>query len=379
MSNKKNKMYHLMRILFNKSKGQVRGIDFALALVIYLFILTNVFVMIASFYDPSFRQLSSVSKKDELNTIFSTLFELEGSPVDWQTYPTSVLGAMDEFQPGFSGGLLHDLDATKIARLAGTAPGDWYLNYETLVNGLGLTKNDLAISIAPVFYTSILDLTFDGGTNTLSGVVHVEKNGLPLENTRLWITVIDSALITTEITGTTNNAGNYTFSTSVNPSNLYAVVAFAIASSGDQSHAMAIIDNTNVEQQFLQGAILMEDITNTTSRVRIISQPIGDEAKALVLFPHVQAYTPSEEILNSTTLGWEGSLGAPLNGTVVTVIGYYSGGTFLGFSAVSAPVYLTLENGLIYGPFDAMSNEVYSRTEIMEIRNILVEVTLWYW
>ena len=74
-----------MRKLFRfNRKGQIRGVDFALSMIIFMIIFAEVIVLTLTFLEPKYQNLGSKAFEDRANQISSAFFISTGYPVYWE-------------------------------------------------------------------------------------------------------------------------------------------------------------------------------------------------------------------------------------------------------------------------------------------------------
>jgi hypothetical protein len=66
-------------------KGQVRGVDFALAMLIFIIAFSQIIIVLSNLLIPSLVQMDTYSKEQELDTLYSNIFYSQGHPADWGT------------------------------------------------------------------------------------------------------------------------------------------------------------------------------------------------------------------------------------------------------------------------------------------------------
>ena len=106
---KKNKG---LKSILKRKKAQIRGVDFALALLIFVIAFSQVIIVLSNLLIPSLVQMQTYSQEQELNKLYSNIFFSEGTPSNWGTIATSSFSDFKLGTMGASGGL----DFTKINR-----------------------------------------------------------------------------------------------------------------------------------------------------------------------------------------------------------------------------------------------------------------------
>ena len=132
-------------------RGQIRGIDFAVAAFFFVIVLGQLVVVILNANILIVEQRETNTTKEDLLEFANLIFESEGNPNNW--------GNLYNQAPDYFGLALQELattgfelDPTKLARLNADSvniPGysNFYINYETLHDLLGL-ENDMNFHLA---------------------------------------------------------------------------------------------------------------------------------------------------------------------------------------------------------------------------------------
>ena len=102
---------NLQKLTRNR-RGQVRGIDFALAMLIFIIAFSQIIIVLSNLLIPSLVQMETYSQEQELDTIYSNIFYSQGYPTNWGSIGNSYLS---DFRAGLLGNQ-DSLDFTKINR-----------------------------------------------------------------------------------------------------------------------------------------------------------------------------------------------------------------------------------------------------------------------
>ncbi len=157
MNNKKGTSFVTF---LHQKRAQIRGIDFALALLIFILAFSQVILVLTNLLIPSLVQLEAYSQEQEVNKHFSNVFLTQGTPTSWGTIPTDVL---PEFKLGLQNthGLL---DFTKINRLVSGVSSYWAIDYVSVKISYSMIKDfvieitspiNIEINSMEVFYSYI--------------------------------------------------------------------------------------------------------------------------------------------------------------------------------------------------------------------------------
>ena len=75
-----------------KSKlAQIRGVDFALAMLIFIIAFSQVVLVLTNLLIPSLIQMETYSKEQDLNRLYHNVFLTEGTPSNWGQIGTATM------------------------------------------------------------------------------------------------------------------------------------------------------------------------------------------------------------------------------------------------------------------------------------------------
>jgi len=383
-----NRRKSKLKVLFRNTKAQIRGVDFALALLIFVIAFSQVIIVLSNLLIPSLVQMETYSQEQELNKLYSNIFYSQGNPSNWGTMPSSGL---TDLELGLMG-INFELDYTKINRLTSGISDYWALNYLDIKVAYGLIR-DFAVSVYSPISVEIDNVNIAFGEITITGVV--KELLTEIEGADIWVLSIDeNNNVATNYTTTQNFSGDIRFESVINADETdhYTIVAFAQVGEIYQAYTITrlVKQSAGLEYEIIDfdfQPFVYEDTTKQTSAINVNyeRESLSDEATAIVVFPFtglgVNHYSQS---LAKTTLDTENIYQAtgipiPANGLAVLVINDRSDTTYTaGYMGV--PMFQNDENGQIFAHSNFAEQTTFiSLTKTMLVRNILLKCQVWYW
>ncbi len=377
-----------LKAFLRNTKAQIRGVDFALALLIFVIAFSQVIIVLSNLLIPSLVQMENYSQQQELDKLYSNIFYTKGNPTDWGTISTD--GLVD-FKLGLMGAN-SELEFTKINRLTSDISDYWAFNYLDIKVSYGMVR-DFAVSIYSPITIEIESYTAAFGTITVDGVV--KELLTPIENADIWLfSVDDNNNVATNYTTTQNISGDIKFHAVLNAdeTNHYTIVAFAQVGEIYQAYTVIRLVKESVGLEYELSdfdfrPFVYENKAHLTSAIdfNYEKESISDEATGVVVFPFsglgVSYYRQS---LVATTLGSEEiyqgtNIPIPANGLAVLVVSDRTDTTYTaGYMGI--PMFQDDENGNIFAHSSFADQTTYiSQTRTMLVRNILLKCQLWYW
>jgi len=384
----KNNQKKKLSAFLKSKKAQIRGVDFALALLIFIIAFSQVIIVLSNLLIPSLVQMENYSQQKEVDKLFTNIFYSQGNPTNWGT--TSTAGLSD-FQLGLMGST-SELDFTKINRLTSDISNYWKLNYLNIKVSYGIVR-DFAVSIYSPITIEIQDFTAAFGTITLFGVV--KEIMTPIEGADVWAVSIDeNNNVATNYTTTQNLSGDIKFQAVLNADETdhYTIVAFAQVGEIYQSYTVIrlVKESFGLEYEMADfdfRPFVYKSTNQLTSAININyeRESLSDEATAVVVFPFsglgVSSYSQSlvQTTLASTDIYQGTNIPIPANGLAVVVVNDRSDTTYTaGYMGI--PMFQDDENGQIFAHSSFAEQTSYvSQTRTLLMRNILLKCQIWYW
>ncbi|MFW9853170.1 MAG: hypothetical protein ACFFDS_09515 [Candidatus Thorarchaeota archaeon] len=372
--------------LKKNKKAQIRGVDFALALLIFVIAFSQVIIVLSNLLIPSMVQLETYSQEQELNKLYTNIFLSTGNPSNWGYIGTSSL-------TDFRLGLLDNketLDYTKINRLSNGISDYWYINYISVKASYGLTR-DFAIGV----YSPIsIDIDYSVAFDDITITGQVTEHQTPIENADVWVFVINgNNEVYTNYTTTKVISDTISFKSTfvVNVTNFYSVVAFAQVGEIYQDYTTLNLESSDGinygEANFDLNPFVRENTVSLYSSIDV-SLPrstLSDEAAVFALFPFKNIDVSYYKYDMLKTGNDEGNvylreaIPIPSKGLALILLHEREDTTYRrGFMGV--PMFLSSKNGGIYGTSADLSTQGYiSETRVLFVRSVLIKCQIWYW
>jgi hypothetical protein len=383
---KSNKKHRLKRL--RKSKiAQIRGVDFALAMLIFILAFSQIVLVLTNLLIPSLVQIETYSQEQDLNKVYHNIFLTEGTPSDWGQIGTA---SMSDFRLGLLNNQ-NSLDFTKINRLVSSITSYWSVNYINVKMSYGLIA-DFAIEISSSIRVSIDEYTSAFGNINLYG--SVKEFQTDIKDAKIWAFVIDAdGNVAINSTTTQNISDSISFHSSFSTtiSDYYTIVVFAEVGELYQDYTVMRIykggglEYSEIAMDYTPFVRENTDVDYSAVDVSITRAPLSDEAQAIVVFPFedpsVSYFKQNLQQIGSVEgeIYFGEQVAMPADGLAVVVvherenIEYRAG--YLG-----VPMFLRQSDGGIYGPYSELNQQTYiSETYIMNMRGLLVKCRIWYW
>ena len=185
-------------------RGQVRGIDFTISIVIFLLTMTQILVLTNSFITANRSHLNQLENQGVVDSISGDILSNPGT-ANWVTITTSSIPSDWDF------GLSSDygISPYKLSRLSHRSLDSMVLDYDKIAEGLEIQNKTYQIEIYNTIKTSIIDInTAALPVTVIAG--NVTQNQRPVNNAEVWIFTIDHTNYEiSQAQATTNSSGVY--------------------------------------------------------------------------------------------------------------------------------------------------------------------------
>ena len=374
--------------LTRNRRGQVRGVDFALAMLIFIIAFSQIIIVLSNLLIPSLIQMETYSQEQDLDTIYSNIFYSQGYPTDWGSIGTSYLS---DFRVGLLGNQ-ESLDFTKINRLSSGILDFWKIDYIRTKISFALIQ-DFALEIYSPITISINSVQMAFDKITINGIVAEYQT--PIDGADVWIFSIDANNnVASNYTQTKDISGVVSFKSTidVNTTEYYSIVAFAQVGEIYQDYTTLRMKNEASGLDYFQSDFVLNPFVreNTASKassvdISVSRTQLSDEAQAFVLFPYgdidiTHRTAPLAQVDNDEGQVYLAeNIPAPADGVAVVVVQEREGTEYrAGFMGI--PMFLTENLGGTYGPISQMPGSSYiSVTHTLIVRNVIVKCQMWYW
>ena len=364
-----------MKLTFlRKKKGQIQGVDFALAMIVFMIIFAEVIVLSLSFLQPKYLNLEDRAFETRVDQVSDAFFSSTGYPSYWEYNYSKQFNSFGLRKVGST-----DLDANKISRINSQAL--YSLGYKSLINNFSITR-DFGFQL-------YLDSVFEiNGTLTLTQPNTRIDVVCSVGDCDVWIyLILPDNSIAFSTSGVTDASGEFsdTFNIGMGtlPNGYYTLVSFARSSKG---HYAMDIDNVIVGLESNLGIkFLVQENLASSGLATINSQNFGSLStlSAIILYPfrtgeealgydtHTIVTPNSEEIFN---------LRLPTNGScVVLLTGETASGAFSRKQFIY-PSMLTENFGTVFGADELPEQiELTKIEELVTIRECIFKAVLFVW
>ncbi|UJG40628.1 MAG: hypothetical protein K9W45_12435 [Candidatus Heimdallarchaeum aukensis] len=376
----------ILKKLRRMRKGQVRGIDFALGMLIFIIAFSQVIIVLTHLLVPSIMQMENYSEYQELDKLYGLIYYSKGNPSNWATIGTSSL---TDFSLGLSGDD-GQLSFSKINRLTSDIADYWKIDYQFVKTSYGLLK-DFAISVDSVIKIQLDSFSAGFGSLTVKG--KVLEDTVSIENVAITTFALDkenNLFINTTTTKKNTNEATFISTLSVSTSNYYTIVIFANIDEIYETYYVFRIYKPNdsfeyekVDFNFRPLVLENKEKHSSAIDVRFSSPAITEEAVATVLFSKRDV---GKSFYNQT-LSQESSLEEgnfylgtnipiPTQGLAVVVVQENDGLNYrAGYMGI--PMFLTETASSIFGNEEILSGEYIYSFDLLYVRNRLVKCQIW--
>lgn len=384
MNNKKGTSFVTF---LHQKRAQIRGIDFALALLIFILAFSQVILVLTNLLIPSLVQLEAYSQEQEVNKHFSNVFLTQGTPTSWGTIPTDVL---PEFKLGLQNthGLL---DFTKINRLVSGVSSYWAIDYVSVKISYSMIK-DFVIEITSPINIEINSMEVFYSYIEVKG--EVLEYYTSIEGANIWAFAIDSEnQVSTNSTTTKNIDDSIAFSVAIpiDAADYYVVAIIAEVGGIYQDYEVKHLERVGFPLDFEYRdfdiiPFIQENDDSPSSAIDVSYNKLSieDEVSATVVFPFegldVQYFQQDMILIDVPEEGdiYQAlNVPVPSSGFAVVIITEQTSSDYrVGY--IGIPMLLSPEHGGYYGATDKLAQTTISMNQMITIRDILVKCQIWY-
>ncbi|MHA2098109.1 MAG: hypothetical protein ACW99A_05435 [Candidatus Kariarchaeaceae archaeon] len=371
--------------LFKSRRGQIRGIDFSLAIIIFTLTLGQILLLTNTFIDGNRSQIEFEERQEFADSLANKLVfnsGFNGTSDNWATTPTSSLIADPKWNLGLS--TQGSLDPYKLSRLSNRSISTLQLDYDTVKQGMN-ASNNIRIEILNSITVSVVNINDDfAGTVAIQGFV--TKSSSPLFNASLWLYMIDPLQNVIQAQGFSDSLGFYSIPLSITTTNNQFYPFAVIARFGLNSEDVYVRNYVRGSPQLIDTtkvSVLNSSVVGSGSTVRITSEmPAASDPTIFALFPgNIQGNTNyTIDTLSVDGSNWSNDqiLIPPFNSVVFVTIGTAANGTDL-VAFVDFPI--SLDNGISspVQPSKIPSATSSSRFISVMVRGLIMDVVVTVW
>ncbi len=378
--------------LFNKrfnKRGQVRGIDFALAMLIFIIAFSQVVIVIFHLLVPSIMQMDTYNNNQEIDKITNLVFNSPGSPNNWATIGTPNL---NDFVMGLNEAN-KELSFSKINRLTPDLIDYWRLDYVSVKVSYGLFK-DFAIGIDSPIVLNISSYSIGFGKIVIEGEIYDRASVSPIPNVEVTSFAIDTNnSVSVNVTKTQYKNGTYKFkaSLSVADSDYYSIAVFAKLSDIYETYKIfrvhrpsESLDYEVVNFDFRPFAFSNSETKSSSLDVHSPRPTVSSSAEAIVLFSDYdfdKAYYKTT--LTATSSADEGNIylgekvPLPSEGLAIVLVQETDGSNYRA-GYIGIPMILNMNDNSLFGASNILTEGSYIHsTNLYYVRNRLMMCQMW--
>lgn len=358
--------------IWRNKKGQIQGVDFALAMVIFMIMFAEVIVLSLSYIEPKFQNLDDQAFQSQANQISEMFFGSTGYPSHWEYNLTTQFNSFGLREMGST-----SLDANKLSRI--NSRGLYFLDYDNLKGNLSQERNfGFQLHIESMFDVN--------GSLTMAIPTSTIDISTTVGNCIVWSFLVgpDSTVLYTNrsVTDSTGSLTN-TFTLAAIPNGFYTLVVFAQSREG--YYAVDVKNGVVGSETYMGLKLLVQEQEHNNGIAEITTENDGTltSLTAVNLFPYkigeensgnasITLPTPAtNEILN---------LRLPTNGTCVTLLTGINGASEFSRRYFVFPSQLSDKFGTIFGDDILPDNIGLFKTEkLVIIRQCIFKAVFYVW
>ena len=362
----------LKQSIWRNKKGQIQGVDFALAMVIFMIMFAEVIVLSLSYIEPKFQNLDDQAFQSQADQISETFFGSAGYPSYWEYNLTSQFHSFGLREVGTT-----NLDANKISRI--NSQSLYHLSYNSLKANLSQERSfGFQLAIEALFeVNTTFSLTIPSSSiNVTTSIGDCDIwTFLVGPNSTVWYTS----------RGVTDSSGLLvnTFPLTEAPNGFYTIVIFAKSMEGQ--YAVDVKNAVLGTETDLELKLLVQEQENNNGMAEITTENVGGLASltAINLFPYktgeesngnelITVLSPTaNEVLNARI---------PVNGTCVTLLTGDNGAGGYSRKYYIFPSELSNKFGTVYGddilPVDI---QLFKTERIVIMRECMFKAVFYVW
>ncbi len=368
------------------NRSQIRGIDFALAMIVFVLVMTQILVLTSNLISNTQVSFNIIKRDTQTNLVYNSVFNQAGTPSNWErTQTTNLLGTSWKF------GMLHGntISPTKVGRLSNSSLTQYYMDYNSLLGHVESSNKSFSISISSTINNTIYSVTVSGtnlivtGKVTRNSIQGISKAAISLYG----VSLSGATPVTVSSVGLTNSTGGYSLTlTGAIQSGFVQVVSIAnVKGIGQDVDLYQYKANTNVN--FLPAkSNVFENFNSSTSSVNFVMEThTGETLNSIEVLYTGQpgavntTSVSSASIVTTTNFHNASNVRVPPAGIVVFVA-ISSTGTNTGYVAVNVfPTTLDGKIAPVVQPTKLPPVPSSSITKIILIREVafVVIVTVW--
>lgn len=379
--------------MFRSSRrGQIRGIDFSLSMIIFLLTMSQVLILTNNFIISNRAHQNTLARSSYTDGLARDMLFSEGAAdtVDWENTPSSAIN-VSNWEFGLSTGA--EVNPFKLGRISNWSISPMHLNYSTIKSGLDMLGKSFSIKVSS---TINVNITFVDSSALPSLLVNgtVNLGGKGLNNSKIHLFTIDGTGSNISQKETQTNAyGNFSATIDVigGAFLLDTVLTIGVIARYGQSAEAVDIHQEIIGSPGLIGtseiSVIESSANSAGYSVKLQTSKSGDSVNLTAIYvgtgPNSNNFTqrtPRNTVSYDTVYYWEADdFAIPENGMVVFVIHEYQGGALSNMGILTFPVLLDDNMGDIIVPTKIPNALSATITLTFEVRRVLMTFTLTIW
>jgi hypothetical protein len=358
-----------MRLFSFGRRGQVKGIDFSIAIIIYLLVLTQILILTNNVIQLNYQTTRFYQEEAQANNFFDQIAYYPGTlgwgenqtnelPIDWR------FGLESENHRG-------TIDPVKLGRLADNTNTDFRLTYNDVATSLSEITSGRSFKISTSYTMNVSSSVSNPVGNTLEIEGYVLKHFNPLNHSSVNIYAINQdGVLLQPITDIFTNSNGYfetslTFSTAIS----FAIVV-VIASHGLINQA------TDIQIFGTPGNIITMDLQETHPEDAPITLETTTNSASNLNFFYLFAPLASQDNLGyvSGSAITSISMEIPSSGLLVAVA---ISNTELGYTAFPVALDGTISDEFRPPQTLSAASQVVNKNVMVRGIILILQITLW--
>ena len=364
----------MRKILRRNKKAQIQGVDFALAMIIFMIMFAEVIVLSLTFMQPKYQNLEDSAFETRAEQISESFFESAGYPADWEY----------DYSTEFHSFGLRDIDSSNLNpnKISRITPNSLYgITYDDLIRNFSQERN--------FGFQLYIDALFDVTTTlTISSPTSSFDVETEIGDCDIWNFVISpNSSIIYKTRATTDASGDFsdTFDIGSGTQTIgyYTLVVFAKSPTGYYSIEVNQFINGISDDLGLKLLVQENENTNGMAMINARSSEALSTLTAITLYPFEiggDAYGNESATIASPNQLETLNFRIPTNGTSVTIL---SGSSLIGSfdrEWFAFPSILNAKFDTVFGAEELPENTESIRIEkLVVIRKSVFKAVLYLW
>lgn len=302
--------------MFRRRRGQIRGIDFAMAMTIFVLVMSQVLILTTTLIQTTSQETRNEVFVSEVDASSGAIVSSTGSPANWETIATGSLPSTWSLGLKQSNG--NGVSAAKIGRLNPSNTPNFGLTYNDILAGINESLPGYAfqLSIEYKINITILNIATVGSNLNISGIV--TKDGFGLNASEIWVNGVSTSGVVTAQTTTLSDGSFSTLLVYGGLPNYAEIVAIARYGRAIEAYDNARYVGTGT---ITDASMTLQETDSTGAPYQLDITVSGSDTDYdyYVLFGNPSQSSTATSTSDTTTGGVTTSLNIPEHGLAVVV------------------------------------------------------------